>query len=330
MLTWLLQQAGVIEWVLALITAYVVIKKVFFGGKMMAQRDIKGSILITGCDYGMGAATAKRLGEMGHRVFAGIINPKSAEQFKTTGITPIVMDVTKSEDVKRVIEEIEQAGPLWAVVNNAGILIGAYLEISDIDDFEKTMAVNVIGVARVIKATMPLLKKTKGRVVNMCSIGGNFPIFGAVPYTTSKFAIVGMSECIRPMLAFYGIDLVVIKPGAVRTTMGHVYIENVEKRCERAPEEIKAVYNEGFLERFKYQTNNTYDKGAIEADEVVEQIVRAVLLDKPPAEIWVGRAWYWWLNSIAANMFKTPAKLYVRYILSGEEPSWAVKNMLFW
>src|SRR5256885_8874426 len=135
-----------------------------------------GGVLITGASTGIGEATALRLGKAGFRVFAGVRKPGDGERLRAAGVTVVQpLDVTKPEDIEAAVRTVEGAldgAPLRGIVNNAGIGIGAPLEALDLDDFRRTVEVNTTSQLAVTKAFLPLLRKSKGRIVNMSSIGG--------------------------------------------------------------------------------------------------------------------------------------------------------------
>lgn len=139
------------------------------------------SVLVTGCDSGFGNLVARRLDAYGFTVFAGCLFPdgdgaKKLAQETSKTFRIVKLDVTSKEDVERTVREIEATGlDLWAVVNNAGV--AQYLPAewgSDVEEYERMFNVNVYGLVRVTKAFLPLLRRSKGRVVNLSSMAGKF------------------------------------------------------------------------------------------------------------------------------------------------------------
>lgn len=140
-----------------------------------------GAVLITGCDSGFGHQLAIKCDELGYYVFAGVLFPDGdgAQILRSRcseRIRVVKMDVTKAEDVNNVINLIETSKlELSALVNNAGIWYPTPIEWGrDCDDMEKTFAVNVFGAVRVIKSCLPLLRRSKGRIVNVGSVVGEY------------------------------------------------------------------------------------------------------------------------------------------------------------
>lgn len=117
----------------------------------------------------------------GFHVFAGVLSPEGsgAKELKekcSKRLIVLRMDVTKTEDVQEVVAELHKSKkPLWAIVNNAGIAIGCPFDWGkDVDEYKKTFEVNVFGLVRVTKYCMPLLRQSKGRVVNVASVAGKW------------------------------------------------------------------------------------------------------------------------------------------------------------
>lgn len=140
------------------------------------------AILVTGCDSGFGHELALALVKKGWRVYAGCLTPQgmTALESKAAGsagtMVAVPMDVTKQADIDRVVKKIAEECPkkLFAVVNNAGVGTGGLVDWMGMDWFRKTMDVNVFAIIAVCKACLPLLKESKGRIVNVTSIAGLF------------------------------------------------------------------------------------------------------------------------------------------------------------
>jgi NAD(P)-dependent dehydrogenase (short-subunit alcohol dehydrogenase family) len=187
------------------------------------------SVVITGVSTGIGWGTAKVLLDRGFRVFGSVRKQADADRLKAEfGIdfTPLLFDVTDEAQVLAAAREVRaelEGETLAGLVNNAGIgVAGPVLELSA-DEFRRQMEVNVIGPIITTQAFGPLLGADpslhgpKGRVVMISSVAGRFgnPLMSA--YSTSKFAVEGLSESLRRELMLFGIDVVIIAPGAVKT-----------------------------------------------------------------------------------------------------------------
>ncbi len=177
-------------------------------------------VLITGASTGIGRATAIEMRGRGWRVFATVRRQADVVDLTQTGrglIEPLMMDVTDEASVERALATIqERAGRLDALVNNAGIAVDGPLELLSTEALRRQFDVNVLGMHRVTRAALPLLRASHGRIVNVSSIAGEevMPFHGA--YAASKHAIEALSDALR--LELHGaVEVVVIQPGAVST-----------------------------------------------------------------------------------------------------------------
>ena len=187
------------------------------------------SIVITGVSTGIGHATAKLLLERGFAVFGSVRKQADADRLKQefgAHFTPLVFDVTDEAAVRAAAEQVRAAlggETLAGLVNNAGIAVsGAVLDLPA-SEFRRQFEVNVIGPILATQAFGPLLgtepglRGPKGRIVMMSSLAGKFgnPLMAA--YSASKHALEGLSDGLRRELMLFGIDLIILAPGAVKT-----------------------------------------------------------------------------------------------------------------
>lgn len=189
------------------------------------------SIVITGVSTGIGHAAATVAAKAGFHVFGSVRKEADAARLKKElgdRFTPLLFDVTDEAAVKQGAAAVRAAlkgETLTGLVNNAGIAVSGPLLEVDPDDFRKQMDVNVTGPFLVTQAFAPLLgadkslKGNPGRIVNISSVGGirAMPFIG--PYAASKFALEGFSEALRRELMLFGIDVIVIGPGPVKTAI---------------------------------------------------------------------------------------------------------------
>lgn len=189
------------------------------------------SVVVTGVSTGIGHAAAKVLAGKGFHVFGSVRKEADAARLKSelgASFTALIFDVTDEAAIRRAAEEVRAAlkgETLAGLVNNAGIAVSGPLIEVDPDDFRKQMDVNVTGPFLVTQAFAPLLgtdrslKGAPGRIVNISSVGGirAMPFIG--PYAASKFAIEGFSEALRRELMLFGIGVIVIGPGPVKTAI---------------------------------------------------------------------------------------------------------------
>ena len=187
------------------------------------------SVVITGTSTGIGFSAAKVLLDRGFRVFGSVRKAADADRLKQQfggNFVPLVFDVTDAAAVHAAAGDVRAAlgGEMLAgLVNNAGIAVsGPLLELT-VDEFRKQMDVNVLGPVIATQAFAPLLgadrslKGAPGRIVMISSVAGQNGNPLLSPYSTSKHAIEGLSESLRREFMLFGIDVVIIAPGAVKT-----------------------------------------------------------------------------------------------------------------
>ena len=187
------------------------------------------SVVVTGASTGIGWATAKFLVDRGFRVFGSVRKEAAADRLKGefgANFTPLLFDVTAQAAVSAAAKGVREAlggEALAGLVNKAGVAVaGPVLELSA-DAFRRQMDVNVIGPVIATQAFGPLLgsdpslKGPKGRIVMISSVAGKNGNPLSAPYCASKHAIEGLSESLRRELMLFGIDVVIVAPGAVKT-----------------------------------------------------------------------------------------------------------------
>jgi NAD(P)-dependent dehydrogenase (short-subunit alcohol dehydrogenase family) len=187
------------------------------------------SVVVTGASTGIGWATAKLLLDRGFRVFGSVRKTADADRLESefgANFTPLLFDVTDEAAVQAAAREVRAAlngETLTGLVNNAGIAVaGPVLQLSA-DEFRRQFEVNVIGPVIATQAFGPLLgsdpslKGPKGRIVMVSSVAGKNGNPLSAPYSASKHAIEGLSESLRREMMLFGIDVIIVAPGAVKT-----------------------------------------------------------------------------------------------------------------
>jgi NAD(P)-dependent dehydrogenase (short-subunit alcohol dehydrogenase family) len=243
------------------------------------------SVVITGASTGIGWATAKLLLDRGFRVFGSVRKQADADRLKSefgANFTPLLFDVTDEAAVLAAAREVRAAlggEALFGLVNNAGIAVaGPVLELAA-DEFRRQMDVNVVGPIIATQAFGPLLgsdpslKGPRGRIVMISSVAGKNgnPLMSA--YSASKHAIEGLSESLRREMMLFGIDVIVIAPGAVKTP--------IWSKAEEV--DISAYKNSPFfpaLERIRKFMLHLGETG-LPAEKIAERIADALTSASP-------------------------------------------------
>jgi NAD(P)-dependent dehydrogenase (short-subunit alcohol dehydrogenase family) len=187
------------------------------------------SVVVTGTSTGIGWGTTKVLIARGFRVFGSVRKKADAERLSAefgNAFVPLVFDVTDEDAVGSAAARVGDAlagEKLFGLVNNAGVAVAGPLLELPLDEFRKQIDINLTGVVITTKAFGPLLgtdrtlRGTPGRIVNISSVGGKNAVPFLLPDAASKFALEGLSEGLRRELLPFGIDVIVIAPGAVAT-----------------------------------------------------------------------------------------------------------------
>ncbi len=187
------------------------------------------AIVVTGSSTGIGRAAVAKAVECGARVFASVRKQADAQSLVSefgAAVTPIIFDVLDDSSVKAGAAQVAEAlgnQKLFGLVNNAGVAVPGPLLYLDAEELKRQLDVNLVGVHRVTQAFAPLLGADEartgppGRIVMISSVGGQngSPFVG--PYNASKFALEGYSQSLRRELLLFGIDVIVIGPGAIAT-----------------------------------------------------------------------------------------------------------------
>jgi NAD(P)-dependent dehydrogenase (short-subunit alcohol dehydrogenase family) len=253
----------------------------------------RGTVVITGASSGIGEASALHLEKLGFHVFAGARKAEDGERLRnesTGNVIPISIDVTDQESIQtaatRVAEAVGDRG-LAGLVNNAGVAISGPLEFIPIDELRRQLEVNLVGQVAVTQAFVNLLRKGRGRVVNISSIGGRIALPFAGPYAASKFGIEAISDSLRRELRPWGIEVSVIEPGSVATKIWEKGTAKARELSENLPPEGHELYG-GMIAKMQKLAAETAARG-IPPEEVAKEVAHALTASKPKTRYLVGR-----------------------------------------
>ena len=212
----------------------------------------RSHVVVTGTSSGIGRATALELAEAGYHVFAGARRPADAPAPPPAGpgeITPLLLDVTDPAQIGAAADAVAaHTGPagLDGLVNNAGIGVFGPLEILPIEQFRLQLEVNVTGQLAVTQALLPLLRRARGRIVLIGSIGTRFTPPFTGPVSASKSAIATMADALRQELAPWDIGVVLIEPASIHTEAVDKLERNADRLLREAGPEARALYEDDF------------------------------------------------------------------------------------
>jgi NAD(P)-dependent dehydrogenase (short-subunit alcohol dehydrogenase family) len=242
------------------------------------------SVVVTGASSGIGLASGLRLARAGWRVYGGVRTEADATTLREHGIEPVELDVTSNEQIAAAAELI---GPeLDGLVDNAGIAIAAPLELVPLDELRRQLEVNVVGQVAVLQALMPALRRRRGRVVLMGSIGGRSALPFLGPYAASKHALEAFADVLRVELAPWGICVSIVEPASVKTAIWTKGAESADAMREGLDPDAAALYAER-IARFR-QVALARGPG-LDPDDVAKAVEHALTASRPKARYVVGR-----------------------------------------
>jgi short-subunit dehydrogenase len=196
----------------------------------------KNVIVITGVSSGMGKATALLLAQNGYTVYGGARREEKLQELEKQGIKTAKLDVTDDKSVTEFINFVlEKENRIDVLINNAGY--GEYGAVEDVtlENAKKQMEVNLFGVARMTKAVLPIMREQKsGKILNVTSIGGKMATPMGGWYYASKFAVEALSDSLRNEVRQFGIEVVVIEPGGVKTEWSDIAMQNMVAASENS------------------------------------------------------------------------------------------------
>jgi NAD(P)-dependent dehydrogenase (short-subunit alcohol dehydrogenase family) len=255
-----------------------------------SSRD-RPAFLITGASSGIGAASAVELARLGFRVFAGIRKEADGTrlQAQSPNITPVALDVTDRAQIASaagvVCGQVKDQG-LAGLVNNAGIVVAGPLEILPLDELRSQLEVNVVGQIAVMQAVLPLLRRARGRIVNVSSVNGRISSPYLAPYAASKHAFEAISNALRVELRGWGIHVCVIEPGATATPIWDKSLASADALAHTTPNEDMDLYRNDL--NAMRQATQKLAKASLPVDSVVRCIVHALTSPHPSTRYPVG------------------------------------------
>jgi NAD(P)-dependent dehydrogenase (short-subunit alcohol dehydrogenase family) len=193
-------------------------------------------VLITGCSTGIGRATAERLAGDGWNVHATARRLESIEDLDKQGCKTHALDVTDEESMRSAVAEVEQDGPIGALVNNAGYSQSGALETVPMESVRRQFETNVFGLLRMCQLVLPSMRTAgSGRIVNLSSMGGKLTFPGGGVYHATKHGVEALSDALRWEVKPFGVDVVVIEPGLIVTDFGETAARSVDDIEEHGP-----------------------------------------------------------------------------------------------
>jgi NADP-dependent 3-hydroxy acid dehydrogenase YdfG len=232
----------------------------------------KQVVLVTGCSTGIGRALARELRARGHRPFATARRVEAVADLAAEGIDTVRLDVNDGESIGAAVRTVvDRAGRIDVLVNNAGINIFGPLAELPLDSLRDMFETNVLGLMAVTQAVFPhMADRRSGRIVNVGSVVGVLPTPFAGSYCATKSAVHMLSEVLRMEARAFGIDVVVVQPGAVRSSIA----ESGARGLERYRDE-KSRYHRAYagIEKRAYASQDNPMEAEVFAREMIAQVL---------------------------------------------------------
>ncbi len=240
--------------------------------------------LVTGGSSGIGEATARTLQELGYTTYAAARRVHRMEHLKESGIRPLALDVTDEDSIQSGIKQIlDEEGRIDVLVNAAGY--GSYGALEDVplSEARNQFEVNVFGAARLIQLVLPHMREQRsGTIVNITSVGGKIYTPLGSWYHATKFALEAISDCLRMELKPFGIDVVVIEPGGIRTEWPAIAAEKVRDVSGTGPYADQANAMATTL------TSESTQRRSSPPELIAKAVARAVSARRPKTRYAVG------------------------------------------
>ncbi|XP_045110218.1 D-beta-hydroxybutyrate dehydrogenase, mitochondrial-like isoform X2 [Portunus trituberculatus] len=263
------------------------------------------AVVVTGCDHGIGHALALHLHQQGFRVFAGCLNDagegaaRLREQHSERLIV-LPMDVTKQEQLNAAVQEVKLQLPerevLWGLVNNAAIMSRGYVEWVPLHTYRKIIDVNVLGMLAATKAFLPLIRRARGRVVNMSSVSGVIGTGILSPYTISKYAVEGLSDCLRQEMRQWGVAVCAVEPSNFNAATQLLTATRVENEglemWESMPEVVRSDYGKHHFDSVMRVLRESVQGGEKDLTPVLAALTEALTQRFPRARYRVVDTYY--------------------------------------
>ena len=242
-------------------------------------------ILITGASSGIGFDAAQTLARQGHRVYAAARRVELMEPLKADGVKVLRMDVTNESSMQQGVEAVMQAeGRIDVLVNNAGYGFFGAIETVPLEEARRQLEVNVFGLARLTQLVLPYMRKQgSGRIVNTSSIAGKMVFYMGGWYNVTKYSVEAFSDALRMEMKPFGIDVVMIEPGAIKTDWGIIAARHLKESSVGTAYESAGTQWANNMDWF-YKTNMLSKPSAI-----TKAISRAVNSRRPKARYCRGR-----------------------------------------
>jgi NAD(P)-dependent dehydrogenase (short-subunit alcohol dehydrogenase family) len=235
----------------------------------MTDSTTSRAALVTGCSSGIGRATAERLAASGWTVYATARRPETLGGLEARGCCTLALDVTDEGSMRAAVEAVEgEHGAVGVLVNNAGYSQSGAVETVPMEKVRDQFETNVFGLVRLCQLVLPAMRRQRaGKIVNLSSMGGRLVFPGGGFYHATKYAVEAISDALRFEVKAFGVDVILIEPGLIKTAFGSTASGGVSEAGERSGDEASGRgRGEGDYAQFNAHvaraTESVYEKGS--------------------------------------------------------------------
>jgi NADP-dependent 3-hydroxy acid dehydrogenase YdfG len=245
--------------------------------------DVSKAVLITGCSTGIGRATAERLAQNGHTVYATARRPDSIADLEEKGCKTLALDVTDEDSMAAAVSAVEQAeGAVGALVNNAGYSQSGAIEDVPMDQVRRQFETNVFGLIRMCQLVLPGMRRQgSGRIVNLSSMGGKLVFPGGGIYHATKHAVEAISDALRFEVRNFGVAVSIIEPGLIKTEFAHAAVNSIDEATAEADGSPYASFNREVAQKTVEAYEGPMARMAAGPEAVAKVIERAITSRRP-------------------------------------------------
>lgn len=254
------------------------------GSGAIVKQEASRAVLITGCSSGIGRATALWLAERGWTVWATARRKESLAELEAKGCRTLALDVDDEASMERAVRAVEAVhGAVGVLINNAGYSQSGAIEAVPMARVRAQFETNVFGLVRLTQLVLPGMRAQRwGRVVNVSSMGGKLVFPGGGFYHATKYAVEAISDALRFEVRGFGVDVVVIEPGLIRSGFGDAAASRMEGAADGADPYAR------FHESVAHATREIYEKGPLSKlagvpEDVARAIEKAIRAKRPRA-----------------------------------------------
>ncbi|XP_062439035.1 D-beta-hydroxybutyrate dehydrogenase, mitochondrial-like [Rhea pennata] len=300
------------------------------GGRRLARRLLPRrrralpaagkAVLITGCDKGFGHALAKQLHAKGFTVFAGCLladkngdGARELKNMKSDRMMVLQINVCSDQEVDQAVDFVkrnlkEPEKGLWGLVNNAGVSTFGEVEFTSLDKYKEVTEINLWGTVRVTKAFLPLIRRAKGRVVNVTSMLGRMASPSRSCYCISKFGVEAFSDCLRQEMYRWGVRVILIEPSNFVAATGILTADSIDVEADvlwnGASDTVREDYGRAYFTRHVALMKSFVNSGLKDMSLVLNDITDA-LTSTHPNNRYNPMETYWWVRLQAMTHLPT-------------------------